>query len=278
MLLGLLARCGPMTDVPLDASTSVTAATSRPAVATSSPVASVAPSTTATSEAPSPGLSAEQIHSLTEQLRGRRVFRHLLLGNMPAERERHSWLLSKDGKQLTLTCEQGDPARVESGRPDPMRWFLVASASFVATDLSPGGTWAPHYRREQVAALPRRSPTVCAGVGEQLALTCRVAKLQVFGANAFVPVETRSEAPIRWHPSARRAVTGLSCEATARDFELTFYDFPKGTPRPMLFFSDAGPAVERIVYSDAVQYADFREATLAPFDGLLPPHLRNPAP
>ena len=80
---------------------------------------------------------------------------------------------------------------------------------------------------------------------------------------------------------ARRPVTGLSCRATAGaagTSPFSFYDFPEDTPRPMLFFGDRGLGVERVVHSDATQYADFREAVLTPLDAQLPPHLLGASP
>jgi hypothetical protein len=44
---------------------------------------------------------------------------------------------------------------------------------------------------------------------------------------------------------------------------------------PSVFFTSRGPAVERVVYSDSLQYATFREAVLMPFDGELPANLEG---
>ena len=90
---------------------------------------------------------------------------------------------------------------------------------------------------------------------------------------------------IRWAPSARRTVTGLSCvvETTNVDsspFDL--YSFPdfgfQADTGSTLFFSSRGPTSERVVYTDGIYYAIFREAVLAPFDEELPAHLRDKAP
>ncbi len=260
----------PGTAPPASASTTAEPRSS----ATPAPSAAPIPSASASASAPVE-IGPEQLQALTTELQSRRVFRHLTLGNMPAERERHSWMLSEDGRHLTLACEQGDPGRVESGSPEPKRWFLAASASFVADAVPAGQAWAPVYRRERIVTLPRIPWTVCGKVGEALAMACSSAKEQLYGAHAFVPVETRREAPIRWQPGTRRAVAGLACEVKA-GVELPFYDFPDSSAGPMLFFGEKKQPVERLIHSDAVQYAGFREAVLSPFDGSVPPHLRAP--
>lgn len=225
--------------------------------------------------------SAEQLDSLSDLLREGRAFRHVLLGQMPSERVRDTWMRSRDGQRLTLACEQADHGGNERGSPHPRRWYVVASATFVAV-AAEQGQWPTRYRREQLVEIAGAPRTACAGLRDGLEMTCRHTTVQVYGPDAFVPVETRNEDPIRWRPSTRRAMDGVGCQPAGGDpdgFVLGFYDFAMSDPKPpMIFFGDAGRVVERVVFADAAQYNDFREATLGPFDGALPPHLRSPAP
>jgi len=219
---------------------------------------------------------------LAALFQNRRVFRHLTLGNMPDYQERDSWLLSDDGRGLTLVCERGDPGfEAESGRPGPRRWHLVASASFAAMDSPPGQAWAPHYRREQLI-VARAGPTTCVEVGDRLDLACRPNSLDVLQPDAYVPIETPNPdngGSLRWFPSARRHVAGLYCRATSAlnpSYEFPFYDLEAPPGQPMLFFADG--AVERVIHSGGLQYSDFREALITPLDARLPPEAPGKVP
>ena len=261
---------------------------------TASPPASASAIPTASSTAPTeppPAAAAfqpyraEQLEPLTANLKSRRVFRHVLLGDMPHHERRESWMLSKDGRQLDLVCEHG----VETfgdGFPEPSRWYVLSTASFVAINPSPAQSGATQYRRDQSSATPkpfRSSPvrmTTCEEIGEELTLSCTPTKLPLLRPNAKMKYTRRNDDSydIRLEPSARRTVTGLSCvvEAPNVDNPFFYYAFPgsgfspSAETEPSVFFSNRGPAVERVVYSDSLQYATFREAVLTPFDGELP--------
>jgi hypothetical protein len=180
---------------------------------------------------------AEEIESLVAERKGRRVFRHVLVGQMPSIRERDTWMLSRDGRELTISCEHDDPPleEVAEHNPEPPRWFLVGSATFVATDLVPGQSVASHYRRERLRVIPKPIDrgvcdhegydsrdcnqlgwTACGDIGEELAISCAPSKLPLLGPNALVQAERSGDGHvIRWQPSARRAVSGLSCVVAA---------------------------------------------------------------
>jgi len=88
----------------------------------------------ATVLAPGQGaFSAEQLRTLEVQLQSRRVFRHLTLGNMP-RRERDGWLLSDDGRELTLVCEQADPGFVALYEAESRCVRLRPGRAFTLTD------------------------------------------------------------------------------------------------------------------------------------------------
>ncbi len=216
---------------------------------------------------------------------------------MPVHQLRESWILSEDGQQLTMACEHGD--RVlgdDDGFQEPPRWYLVGSASFAAVDPSPAQTWSPRYRRRQRDSIPNPFPgepgqrvgTTCDELGEELTLSCTSTKLPLLGPNATIKY-TRQEDDrydVRWEPKTRRTVTGLSCVVTAtkvNSVPFRFYEFPdfgfqiSVDIEPSLFFSNRGPTVERVVYSDYLQYATFREAVLTPFNAE-PPAQPLPAP
>jgi hypothetical protein len=220
---------------------------------------------------------------LTEQLRTRRVFRHFVLGNM-AGTTRHTWMLDADGRRLTVVCEREDSPVVEAGRPDALRWYVVASASFVAVEVPAGQTWAPIYRREELTWIGGMWRSTCTELGEEITFDCRTAKLHVRRPNAYVPSETGSVAPIVWRPTARRTVDGLGCDVGPRGDHLSWYDYPYEypppvPPRPMIFFRGVNEGTEGLVHSDALQYVGFREAAPpVPFDPRLTPLVLNPPP
>ena len=280
-LLLLLAHCRPSTDNALDTTPTPgptpSAVPSAAPAAVPAPVPSAVPSASASPDlegtAPPPyAFSAQDAHALTTLLQRRRVSRLLILGNMPAVRERHSWMLSDDGRELTLLCEHGDARLIVSGRPTPPRWYLVASVAFEAAQ-PPQARWATEYRRQRFKASPRVSRQTCLKVGERVALSCHPDSRRVLRPNAFVPVDTPAGAPVTWQPSARRRVPGLACSITAPS--LSYYDFPADSGVPMLFFSDVGSGIERVVYVGQRQYADLREsAPWTPLDPTLPKHLR----
>lgn len=248
---------------------------SAPASTASAPSASTSAAPAASSAA-ALEMSPEQLAALDAELRSRRVFRHATLGNMPV-RERNTWLLSEDRKELTLTCELDEDRRIESGSPVPKRWFVVSSSTFSTSDAPTGKAWAASYRRVGSTSVRHAPSTLCAELGEELALDCKPSSVRLYGPTAFVPVETRREQPIRWKPNAARSVSGTGCTASADALAESFYLPSFELEQPMVFFAtDAKLPVERLVHSDAVQYAGFRESTLTPFDGSLPEYLRKP--
>jgi hypothetical protein len=278
LLVFLLFGCGSTTEPAVEASpvspASLTASPSIAPLASAEGVVSAAPSASAPEAISVPlEMTAEQLQALTLELESRRVFRHLTLGNMPV-RARDSWLLSDDSKQLTLTCEREVDEPLETGSPVPKRWFVVASATFAATDVPAGKAWAATYRRAALTRVRDGAGTLCTKLGEELTLDCKPASVQLYGPTAFVPVETRREEPIRWRPSTARAMNGLGCDAKADGFRPSFYESSSSPKLPMVFFADKKVPVERLVHSDAVQYMGFREAALTPFDGSLPEYLR----
>jgi hypothetical protein len=313
LLLVILSGCGTppaprrveVTEPALPMSFEFTTA-SPPASASSNPPAPATSAVASSATPPTPAaipFSAEEIAALTTERRSRRVFRHVLVGNMPGVRQRDSWMLSKDGRELTLTCEHADPESMENvaeGNPEPPRWVLVGSASFVAADLVPGQAIASHYQRTGIRVIPKpvdkaycdqrgydwygcsqRSWTTCGDIGEELALACTQSKLPLLGPNALVHAEGSGDEGyvISWRPSARRPVTGLSCVVSAPQGDpdaFDYYDFTDDSAKSTLFFADR-PAVERLVHSSGLHYVGFREAVLKPFDGSLPPYLGGTA-
>jgi hypothetical protein len=210
---------------------------------------------------------------------------------MPHHERRESWMLSKDGRQLDLVCEHGVRTPNEYGFSEPSRWYVLGSASFVAINPSPAQTWATQYRRDPSGATPKpfRSGaarmTTCEEIGEELTLSCTPTTLPLLRPKATMTYSRTDDDryDIRLEPSVRRTVTGLSCVVKAPNVDNPFfyYAFPDFGFRlsvdtePSLFFSTRGPAVERVVYSDSLQYATFREAVLTPFDGELPANLEG---
>ncbi len=308
-VFGALVACGapsePARDVApppaLSSSAPAPTASAAASATTASPSASASPSAPAATEevaryAPLPSAELER---LTAELRERRVFRHLLLGSMPS-RARDTWALSKDAKELTLTCEgDRDGSNSEpSGPPDRFPWYVKASVSFVAADPPSTRAGETRYRRERLIGIATLAPeclgpydeacpfpamrSTCTEVGEELVMTCTPAKLSALGRNAKVEATRRDDGwEVRWKPSARRPIAGLSCEVTAPKGDpngFAFYDFPDDTAKPMLFFSDRGPAVERLVRSGGLQYAGFREAVPTPLEAELPAYLLEPEP
>lgn len=277
-LLFVIGGCGPNPERPPGAShapppsASVSPVASVPPVVSAEAIVSAAPVSDA--NAPPIEMPAEALASLTEKLQSRRVFRHLKLGNMPV-RERTTWLLSDDNRELTLTCEREADGRIESGSPVPKRWFVVATATFVTSEAAAGIAWAANYRRSAVTQVRYAPATLCAALGDALALDCKSAEVRLHSRGAFVPVETRREEPVRWKPSALRAARGLGCDAKADGLTSSLDGVSSTSKQPMLFFSEKTVPVERLVHSDAVQYEGFREATLTSFDGSLPEHLRK---
>ena len=305
-LLVILSGCGTppaprrveVTERALPISFEFTTA-SPPASASAIPTASSTAQTEPPPEAAAfQAFSAEQLDSLTADLKSRRVFRHVLLGRMPNHETRETWMLSKDGRQLDLVCEHG--VRTPGERfPEPSRWYVLSTASFVAINPSPAQTGATQYRRDQSGATPKPFPdeerrsyrsspagmTACEEIGEELTLSCTPTTLPLLRPNAKMKYTRRNDDSydIRLEPSARRTVTGLSCvfKAPEENNPFVYYAFPgpgfcpSVDTEPSLFFSNRGPAVERLVYSDSLQYATFREAVLMPFDGELPANLEG---
>ncbi len=275
--------------------------TSAGTTAFSSPTSSAdAPSTAGTRSPLVSALALGDVDDLTEELRSRRVFRQVVLGNMPI-RARESWLLSESGSSLIITCE-ADPedGPLESNTSD-RPWYLEASAVFVATEPPPlAKTRVTQYRRERLVSIwpmpseclvvgqgssppghcPRVLPSsTCADIGDELTLTCSPARLPILSPSASVDATWTDNVgwSYGWKPSGRKTVAGLSCEVSiphADSDPFTYYNDSK----PTLFFADRRLSVERLVYAGGLHLVGFREAVLTPFDGALPAHLGDPAP
>ena len=160
LLLVTLFGCGTPPDLRLEVSErGLTMSATTPSTTASASSTQTASSTPGSIERPAEASSftAEQLESLTAELRGPRVFRHVRLGRGHNNQQRESWMLSEDGQRLTVACEHGDPVWDDKFL-EPTRSYLLSSASFIAVDPAPAQTWATRYRRGQIGPTPNPFP------------------------------------------------------------------------------------------------------------------------